>query len=949
MSAERTPTPRQSVTDSRLAELRLAIREEVSVEVVAVLLRRPQRSPHAPAALADSHRVAKHAQRDLPLAHVGVTEPGASAPRVRRDLVGPQGRVDQRAGLAAGDLRRRWERNSEESQGNLDSGGWAEAALSHAGRQRRKRMTTVARQTGGGRKPSPKVFDDDHALREVVRQFGPAQTSRQDGINIHEWIRPGGDGAVFARMSGREVQSGETAARQLEVILAALKPHGKVPRAVVLTLDNSGFNDYDKRPDYWLTEQYLQEGWLKWVAWRGVDRMTREHYPGSQYIHLLKTSGTELFLAEMSRTVDWEQDELQIRALMMAYNVEGQQIKKRTHGRLKSGWLETQRGWPGCQRFGSDRSKLDNYIIEDPEGAQVVSYIHHRFADLQTQNRSGRRELVVGVEREFGMKLSEGTINKILRDPFYVTGEMWVMYEGQAYQVRPVQWTNPVPLEVFQRNQELLRLRRGRNTRTDVGQFCLNGLLVHETCQHMRVGNGRGKVPKLRGRNRARNKTPTYYHTPNTPACCQGFTVLQTHIEPLVMQQLRRVLTEPELIEAWRTSDRAPGRVDNGPLLAEPAREQIRSKIDNIGVQKSNLHREMVTLAEAGKDVSGTHYAQLIEALEDRTNVLRRQLALDEKARRSAPKLQTVQLQQATEDALIERACELLTDTVPDDPEMKLARAALVSTLLSRVVVSENKDGRLQVELHGWLVPGEADGTNDPRTAADVIWVEAAGSATLSDLASAAQLDAQGLDPDESASAAVPTGLQSSTCKPVGTSAKLPAPTSWSRVERRLLGDFTVEETVVTEPLVGSSPWNNKLPSDDPWGDLHAMNARRERRSSKGDGPSWVSPPAVLSVAAVGVGKGQLDVEQTRRFLRRAAEAVPAGLDRMTVDWYSARTCVDHSLPGAQAARAALRAEGLSFEYAVYEALRDVRVGSGLPVRPPKCGPEFRDRRAVVA
>jgi hypothetical protein len=500
-------------------------------------------------------------------------------------------------------------------------------------------------------------------------------------------------------MSGRDAQMGDTEATQLNSLLEEMVISGILPRVVIFTLDNSGYNDEEDRPDLILCHQLMTEDWCEVVGRRGMDRVGREYLPVDRHLHLLQKHGVDLYLLSFRRIVNWREDDITIRAQMMAAKQEGENFRYRSQDALVRRWLEIGRGWPGVIRYGTvrDTNKNGQFLVPAKDGKQmqIVHYLYERYA--AAEGTVSRRQLEREVLQKFKAKLSHPTINRLLRDPIYVTGEWWVSFCGVLYRGKDIEWENPVPLERYQRVQELMALRGGARNPDSEGAFALNGLLRHATCQHMR--DKRDKLYRFRGSVSNRGK-PTYYHSPG-PATdhCRGFSLPAQVIEPAVMRALRQLATDGQLQEAWRRRAQQPERPPQA-ALNEQQLEDLRQQRQRLIAQRDSIEaREMERCLQTGEDVDLGQLRRVTQLMEDRVAEIEARLT---QADQPAPTRTRVEPEQLDNAALVARINEVLTDEAPEDSDARRDRAILVKSLLNAVVVERTDDG-LTVELHGWL------------------------------------------------------------------------------------------------------------------------------------------------------------------------------------------------------------------------------------------------------
>jgi hypothetical protein len=834
----------------------------------------------------------------------------------------------------------------------------------------------------GGRQARPKLFSEAEAISELLEAFGNPERSTHQGANMYLWWSASGTGAIFARLSSYEVAEGAKAGRQVAEVLDMVTRAGLQPRLIVLTVENSGFRRFEDRPDFQLNVRLIEEtDWLEWVAWRDVDRVARDYLPGYTYFDHLRQAQIDIWMHQLRRPIDWETDDAQINALLMAAKTEGTTIKRRTHGMLKDVWLEGGRGWPGAVRYATRRDPLSKLLVPDPEQFAIVRWLHEEFSQAEQENRkSGARVLAESVSQVFpGVKLSASTVNRLLRDPIYATGEWYTIYEGEAYQGRTIQWANPIPLGIYQRNLQLLRLRRGPNTRCPAGYYALNGLLVHQRCMDLRVadnpkaGKVTGRRYALYGRFVKDKPTKSYYHAPLTPACCKGFAVRVNVIEPLVMRQLRRLIDHPELLREWEHAPRDQGNdLSANDVPTAEQLEQLRQEEARLARQLDTVvERQIDAVVDAEGDIDLNHYGELVAGLRRRLAATQARVRKAEQARTqpqpSADLQIEVGLPESDKQQLRERMCALLTDHVPEDRLTREARAALVQTLLTKVEVADHGDA-LTVRLHSWLVPadeitasGTADGHLEQTHAGDrldpvnVAWTRGRQTRSLRETLLDGLAQPNGLagtagsggrppkraqPPPEArggSTGGFPTGSQGTPCKTVGK--PIPAGPAQRKdhpelapLRRLLQSDRGFEAT--ESRRTGGTPRglaNKRQTWAGSWSDLHYGGFRRYQAEQRGGRPAWISPPIPMRPSAR-CGNTEASLAAVERSLECAAERLPATCGYMRVDWYAKQTDLDETLLDLRTVKLVARQHGTTFRALGRAALRRVRAGTDLPV-----------------
>lgn len=543
-------------------------------------------------------------------------------------------------------------------------------------------MTRVGRPNGGGRTPSALPFTGTSATEELIRELGQPQIEVDRRVQLLIWEDdPAGDGIVDARLSGRELQGGETAMGQVHPQREMAGRLGLRPRLIVVSINNSGQRRYENRPDFRIIEEAIELGWCRWVAWRDPDRIARDVLPAETFYDLLRCRNVTLHLSDRGGPIDWERDRVYLRTLGIVSAEEAISIKKRTQSAIKTRYPDQKRGWPASKRFGFRRNWATKYLEVHPEQWEYVKRIHLRYSELEDGRRGGLRALQAEL-LACGCELSVERIRKILRDPIYVSGEFSVIVAGVEVPQQPIPLDDPVPESVFQRNQELLALRSGRETKTPPGWFCLNSVPVrHARCAHLR--DKRNLAPLLKGR--VFQGVEAYRHSPWVPSCCRGYVIDRSALEPPVMVALRGLAADPALQSAWRERRLA---LEHGytPLVIDRRRAQIlRLRMRSRELQKAQLTRAFLERLDQGEQANELAYLQLVDAFDREIAQLQERLASSE----AAPAVSSA----APPPGLVDALEQVLTDEVPADTALRLQRAALVQALVEEIVLKDAEGG----------------------------------------------------------------------------------------------------------------------------------------------------------------------------------------------------------------------------------------------------------------
>lgn len=547
----------------------------------------------------------------------------------------------------------------------------------------------IGRPGDGGRQPLATPFTASTALAEVVAELGPP-ISVTGGARL--WLDdPEGDGIEVTRLSGRDIQGGETAFGQVEAVREVTRANRLRTRLIVVTTNNSGGQRYEDRPDYRVIEESIRSGWCKWVCWRAPERIGRDDLALALFYDLLKRTGTRLYLTSLGRAVDWRRDRLELGFRGLMAIEERERIKERTHGMLERTWVRGRRGWPGKRPFGFRRNWATKYLEVDPEQWPYVKFIHLRYATLDDGRGAGAPKLRQALLAR-GCELSASQIRRILQDPIYVTGEYTITYQGAVVPAGPVTIPDPIPADVFQRNQELLRLRRGGESRTPPGTFALNGLRIrHKRCMHL--VDERGRSPVLRGRSYPNRDVLAYRHWPYVPRACRGFVVDRDVLENAVFGAVASLEPRPVLTREWEAALRMRHLGDRSVVLAEYERAEVARQIEGLERGRARLARNFRQRLAAGDPANEIAYWDLVSGINTEIEHLQRLL-------------EDAELEPSRMESGSDSVAAGLADVLacPDGTlEARARRTALIEALVEEALLEED-NGALVIELRGPLL-----------------------------------------------------------------------------------------------------------------------------------------------------------------------------------------------------------------------------------------------------
>jgi hypothetical protein len=340
------------------------------------------------------------------------------------------------------------------------------------------------------------VHTQSTATAELYREFGPPHETVVNGTRMLVWlVDADGDGILAARLSTRDVQQGETAMSQVHEEREVMKRTDRRARLIVVTTENDSASSFDDRPDFRLIRDEIYAGRCRWVCFRDVDRVARKPLPRYSFFELLSETQTDLYLSELGRAVDWEQDDLSLGIHGVIGDHERKKTYSRTHTPLMRRWLGEGRGWPGQLKYGFRRNPLTKFPEVDPDQWVFVKMIFETYASAQDGTGRGVRAVAEALTAA-GCVISRESIRRILKDPIYVTGEFTTNRADKQVAARPIPLPEPIPLDLFERVQQLRALRRGTERRHPPGLFFLNGLAYS------------GCGARLRGRTRVRKRRP---------------------------------------------------------------------------------------------------------------------------------------------------------------------------------------------------------------------------------------------------------------------------------------------------------------------------------------------------------------------------------------------------------------------------------------------------------
>lgn len=583
----------------------------------------------------------------------------------------------------------------------------------------------VIRPGSGGRQKNISAFTPTSATEELYRAHGEPRIEHHSGAVMMTWlVDESGDGLIQARLSSRDLQGGETAMGQVHPLVSLVEQLGRKPRMIVVTVNNTGARHFEDRPDFQLAKQEIAAGNVRWVAWREPDRIAREETPFFVYRDLLRDTGTELILGNLGRVVDFHNDRYQLNMQNTAAADERIRIYNRTHGALHSQWVAMGRGWPSSGGIGFRRNPETKFLEVDPEQWPFIRMIFQLYLEPGASLKTVSEAVSAA-----GFPISTPKVNDILNSLMYVTGEYTISRRGQLIACEPVDLgKHAIPMDVYQRAQDLRKIRKGKATRSPEGTFPLNGLLVHECGCDLIAREERGS-------------RSAYRHRTSTPGDCKGVSFDSDVLDATVCRELLRLASCGELQRAW-TARAEHEAVGDSPLLSEDEKKELQARASRIEQAIESRARSFNERLINGEDVDEQDLKRLVGNLESELAEVRQRLRQAEAL--SSVRRTAAAARRHTESLLTELEY-LLSEELPDDHTHRARRAALIRKMVSRVTVFGTQD--VEIELEGPLVPTDLPRAPMHNPLDDVadLKAEEESEASRADVGSSTQTDSQGV------------------------------------------------------------------------------------------------------------------------------------------------------------------------------------------------------------
>lgn len=569
-------------------------------------------------------------------------------------------------------------------------------------------MNPQVRDGLGGRQVRNTAYDREKQIALFYERYGQPLVDRRDrGRRLIVWqVDPASQGAMLIRISSEDVKGGMTVELQLTAASKVIDEQGLgAPRYVVVATEMRATLDYDTRIDlHWVVERFGRD--IRWVVAREPDRVSRHESVYRFYEAMRKHKVAMYYAFWVNGRVNWEEHRFLLNmAHAFAVN-EGQLIARRMLTPTVENWLGKGKGMPGAKRMGFRRDE-ENYLVVDEAAWPKMTGLHQRYYDAANEGRPLTLEqLTEEFNDQHGVCISVQKVHDILTDRIYNDGEWHATFAGYRVWCRPVPLFDPVPDHVFQRNQELLRLRKGHNEVTPEGEYLLNVVpFLHAECMHTRVGSNKKETPRLRRYNSGNAPSDRYYHFPHPRTAggphCKGLSV-PGEVEAVVVCAVRDLVASRELQDAYAEAVFA----EKSTAAERPSEAQLRAarlKVQELETRLRNLLKHAPGAPGPYEEWSEMQWQGLHEAYTEALAAARSSAEdLEERALVVPAELQA--MDDVLEGQLAEVIASVLTVYTPQDADHRIARAALFRALVSCVIL-HTTDAGWYVEIQGPFFP----------------------------------------------------------------------------------------------------------------------------------------------------------------------------------------------------------------------------------------------------
>jgi DNA invertase Pin-like site-specific DNA recombinase len=589
---------------------------------------------------------------------------------------------------------------------------------------RRRAMTINIRPgEGGHRRRVADEIDPLEGLDGFASQFGEIVWWSVGGgatIGVLD-LNKDGNTVLCHRLSSED--RNETLIAQLKptLALANRQPEILIPRYALFAVNMSGVREVRpdragppppwlfERDDMLLLDKWINEGWVDHVIWRDPDRIARDVLPGETLIKRWRENRVGLWLASYGRQLNYRTDKLQLRAMnMVASEDRDKTVDKLQLARLNKGPLAGN-GW-GPLKFGFKKER-GRVVVDPVQWAWVLRVFELADAGEFHNSRGISTRRLADALGEEGCPFDHETLRRILKEPIYVTGEWTQSIRGIPVEQRPIALTQPVPLDRFERVQNLFALRQGNSTVTPLGEFLFNAI----ECSHKRCAgttSNSGKKILIKGRlKKGREQEPRIYaHAPTCSPQCKtggrgrfgGYAWPREQLERPVMEKIRELATHPELLQQAARAARH-NVATTSSRLTKAQRAELELEIERLERQLDALADEQVEKAAAGGTIDLETYENLCERVKRKINGANRRLQADE----AAVALADDRNDDISKDR-VKTFLEVMSLDVPDDAAIRQLRARIFQRIVSKIEVDDSGDGPITLTVHGHLAPEDA-------------------------------------------------------------------------------------------------------------------------------------------------------------------------------------------------------------------------------------------------
>lgn len=592
-----------------------------------------------------------------------------------------------------------------------------------SGEPSKQRQRTVHVRPGrGGWQPRPIETQLD-ALKGLEK-YGEVvwwQVSAGAKLGVIE-LASEGNAIAWCRLSGDD--QNETLDGQMRPILGLVgRSEELAVRYALLAVDMQGWREVDledlgltpdqpNRDDVVQIDRWLKEGWLEHVVLRDQRRLARDTLPGEQIIRYLDKHDIGLWFADRGR-IDFHNDRLQLRFNNIIAAEDRDNLNRQLQmGRVNKGPM-LGKGW-GNVPFGFFRDQGGN----PRQDMEQWPYILRAFelADALGSERPGDfslRKVTAQLAAE-GCPFAPPTVGRILARKIYATGEWTVEVRGQTVAQEPIALRDPVPLDRFQRVQELMGLRRGGSKNTGLGECLLNLVeAVHARC--MDENETRETPVRIKGYRdkKLADDVLIYRHKGGAvPTCCRsggrnhrgGFSWRRDEIDRPLARELRRLATHPEVLRQAALAARHTNATTS-TRLSDEQREALEAEAEGLSRQIDRLADQWVESAgRSGGDIDLAGFQRISASLQRKLKALHTRLENDA----AAASVDSAAGNAKRHDR-VNTFLEIMTEETPSDPYLRQLRGRLFQRVVSRVIIEdEGGDSPITLIIEGHLVPEDA-------------------------------------------------------------------------------------------------------------------------------------------------------------------------------------------------------------------------------------------------